>query len=120
MSIFDKLGKKVEEATQIATKKSGELVEITKLSTNIKSEEQNIKRLYEEIGRTVYENSLINSELYSHIGKFSDEIQESQSEINSLKARLRELKNIKLCQNCNSEVSSSSSFCDQCGEKLDD
>lgn len=119
MSFFDKFGKKVEEATQIATKKSNELVEVTKLNASIKSEEQNIEKLYKEIGERVYKDFCTSSEIYGEFSQICDEIKSSHSKITQFKARIRELKNIKLCSNCNAEVSSSSAFCDQCGTKLD-
>jgi len=37
MAFFENLGKKVGEAAQAAAKKSGELVEVTKLNVNINS-----------------------------------------------------------------------------------
>lgn len=120
MSFFDKFGKKVEEATQVATKKSTELVEITKLNASIKAEEQKIQELYREIGEKVYEDFCIDNETYGDLDKICVQIKDSHSKIDQLKAKVREIKNVKLCSNCNAQVSSSSAFCDQCGTRLED
>lgn len=119
MSFFDKFGKKVEEATQVATKKSSEFVEVTKLNASIKSEEQNIEKLYREIGKRVYDDFCTDSDIYGEFSEICDEVKDSHSKIAQFQSRVRELRNIRLCSNCNAEVTSSSAFCDQCGAKLD-
>ena len=53
MAFFGDLGKKVSEAAQTAVKKSGELVEITKLNMSIGSEEEKINEIIELLDRYV-------------------------------------------------------------------
>ncbi len=117
MSFFNKLGKKIEDATQTAAKKSNELVETTKINVEIKSEEDKIGKLYLEIGKKVYENCSIDDEIFKGFKEICDQIENSKTKIEKLKERALKMKNIKLCSNCNEELSKDNKYCDQCGMK---
>ncbi len=117
MAFLENLGKKVGEAAQAAAKKSGELVEVTKLNVSINSEEDKIQKLYTQIGKTVYEK-------FAASGMADDEVLEScnsivaiEQNIKVLREKIAEVKGTKQCVGCGIEMERSQVFCSKCGTK---
>ena len=117
MAFLENLGKKVGEAAQAAAKKSGELVETTKLNVNIGSEEDKIQKLYTQIGKTIFEK-------YSATGTVDQDVQENceaikvhGQNIKSLKEKIMEVKNVKSCVSCGTEMDRAQIFCSKCGTR---
>jgi len=54
MEFIKDLTRKVTDTARVAAKKSSDMVEITKLNFSIGSEEDKIKKIYMQIGETVY------------------------------------------------------------------
>lgn len=117
MSFFNKLGKKIGEATQTATKKSSELMEITKLNSEIKSEKNKINEYYLEIGQKVYETYSEGDKIFEGFEEVFNKINNSKAKIQELNKRILEVKNINICSNCGHELSKESTYCDKCGAK---
>ncbi|MFL0195167.1 hypothetical protein ACJDU8_06250 [Clostridium sp. WILCCON 0269] len=90
MSFLDNLSKTVGSAASTAAKKSGELVEITKINMSINKEEESINRVYAEIGKKFYE---INADSIGNDGynKFFEQIKKHQQTINELKKKLNQI-----------------------------
>jgi DNA-directed RNA polymerase subunit RPC12/RpoP len=119
MAFLENLGKKVGEAAQAAAKKSGELVETTKLNVNINSEEDKIQKIYTQIGKTLFER-------YSATGVADDDVKESleavkvhEQNIKALKDKIMDVKGTKPCINCGTEMDKAQIFCSKCGAKND-
>lgn len=119
MAFLENLGKKVGEAAQAAAKKSGELVETTKLNVNINSEEDKIQKIYTQIGKTLFER-------YSATGVADDDVKESleavkvhEQNIKSLKEKIFDIKGSKTCISCGTEMDKAQVFCSKCGAKND-
>lgn len=113
MAFLENLGK----AAQAAAKKSGELVEVTKLNVNINSEEDKIQKLYAQIGKSVFER-------YSASGEASDDIRETceaitvhEQNIKGLRDKIAEVKGTKQCIGCGTEMEKTQIFCSKCGTK---
>lgn len=113
MAFLENLGK----AAQAAAKKSGELVEVTKLNVNINSEEDKIQKLYAQIGKSIYER-------YSATGEVSDEIRETceaitvhEQNIKGLREKIADIKGTKQCVGCGAEMEKTQIFCSKCGAK---
>ena len=84
-SFFDELGnkfqdvaKKSSDVAQAAARKSGDMLEITKLSLQLKDNEKQIEEKYKEIGRLVYEG-------IPDIESLPDEIKLMISDIHAIK-----------------------------------
>lgn len=117
MAFLENLGKKVGEAAQAAAKKSGELVEVTKLNVNINSEEDKIHKLYSQIGKSIYEK-------YSALGVAEDNVKEvceaikvHEQNIKALKDKISEVKGTKQCIGCGAEMEKDQVFCSKCGTR---
>lgn len=117
MSVFDKFTNKVTDTAKAAAKKSGEIVEASKLNAAINQENEKVSKLYEAIGKLVYETYSNGERLSEDINKKCDEIVDIKANIHGLKDRIIELKNIKICKNCNHEIEEDVIFCPNCGMK---
>jgi rubrerythrin len=117
MPLFDNFSKKVGDAAKTAAKKSGELVETTKLNMTINSEEDKIKKLHNEIGKLVYIKFEGGNNFEPDINSICQQIMEVQKNIDSIRRKVLEIKNAKTCPNCKSEMEINIMFCPKCGVK---
>ena len=104
-----RIGKNIAE-------KGKDVLEITKLNTQIASEKDKIKDLYEKIGEQVY-----NSYLSSGSSEYEDlcvQIQEIENKIKELTDKVLELKNAVKCSNCGAELTKDTIYCPKCGTKV--
>jgi rRNA maturation endonuclease Nob1 len=121
MAFFEKFGKKVGEAAQVAAKKSGEVVEITKLSMNIAGEEDKVKALYCEIGKKAYENYAAGAALeIDDFRALLEQVDREKENIKELKAKILDVKNMRVCPSCGKELDKSVAFCEKCGTKQEE
>ncbi len=119
MSILENVGKKISGAGKAAIKASGDLVQVTKLNLEIKSEENKIEALMLEMGNAVYEKYKDGSPVDAELSIKCDEVTKCMDSIEELKAKIAEVKNLKKCSGCASEVDKDDTFCCKCGTKLD-
>ncbi len=119
MDLLNDIGKKITKTAKTVTKKSEDMVELTKLNLAIGNEEDKIKRIFYEIGSELYRsytNGTTGRELYENKCR---EVRQIEENIGKLKERLLLLKGSKTCKACNSVVSLEVNYCPNCGEKLE-
>ncbi|WP_368490787.1 hypothetical protein [Clostridium sp. BJN0013] len=90
MSFLDNLNKTVGSAASAAAKKSGELVEITKINMSINKEEDSINKVYAKIGKKFYEVNVDSME-NDEYAKLFKQIKKHQQTINELKKKLNQI-----------------------------
>ncbi|GAA0181637.1 hypothetical protein SH2C18_41440 [Clostridium sediminicola] len=101
---FNKLKKSASETASVVAKsakenskkvadKSGELLESSKLSLKISSEESKISTLYKEIGKITYENYKYGSAIDNSVADLCVNIDEINESIQTLKDQITALKN---------------------------
>jgi hypothetical protein len=120
MAFFENLSKKVGEAAQTAAKKSGDLIEISKLSMSINSEEDKIQKAYEQIGKAVYEKFTAKQEVPSDFIASCEIIVAIEKTIIEIREKIAVVKNVKACTNCAAEIERDVAFCAKCGAKQTD
>lgn len=111
------LKEKLGTVTHKVVKKSGQVVDITKLSYAISTEEAELKKKYERIGRMVYDAKNGDCELSDEINTLCDDIALTQEKIADLKAQMQVIKNKKTCPHCGQEMPFHAQFCPSCGCK---
>ncbi len=119
MSILDNVGKKLGGAGKAALKASGDLVQITKLNLAIKSEENKIEGFMVEIGNGVYEKYKSGKPVDAELSLSCEEIAKCMNSIEELKAKIIEVKNLKKCPGCSSEVDRNDAYCSKCGAEME-
>lgn len=118
MSIFDSIGKKIGETAQAAQKKANETIEITKLNKSISNEEAKIEKIYNEIGRKLYDLYDQGRDVGEDFEQECEEISIYKDNIKDLKKKIMELKNIRVCPNCGAEISEGTLYCSHCGTRI--
>lgn len=93
MAMFDNLGKKIGVVAQSAAKKSGEVVEVTKLNLNINSEEESIKKLYIELGKYCFDKFESSTEDDGTVLDICNKIKTHKENIDNLNQKITEIKN---------------------------
>ncbi len=120
MSVLDNITKKVTDTAKAAAKKSGSVVEVTRLNININTEEEKIRKIYTDIGKQLYEDynegKIVGEKLLEHCLKIDDII----GSIADMREKILELKNIKACPNCGMELDIEMEYCYKCGRKQDE
>jgi len=115
---LDNLSKVMNETAKKAIKASGNVVELTKTSLNIKFDEVKRDSFFKEIGQIVYGNYKISPEGASdEILGFCVCIDELEESINSQKAKAAEIKNKKFCVDCGVILAKYVNYCYSCGAK---
>ena len=117
MAFLENLGKKVGEAAQAAARKSGELVEITKLNVNIGSEEDKIQKLYTQIGKSIFQKYSATGAVDDDVKGTCESIKVHEQNIKALKEKIMEVKSVKSCISCGAEMDRNQVFCSKCGTR---
>lgn len=116
MSVLDNFTKKVSDTARAAAKKSGNVVEITKLNMNIGAEEDKIRKLYSEMGKLLYDvysdGGQVPEDLLAYCGK----IDSIYAGIEEMRTKILELRNVKVCPDCGHELELDMAFCYKCGK----
>lgn len=122
MEFFDKLGKKASEAYKATADKTGKLAKEAKLRMKMGELKSEIKDIYEDIGKRVYENHVKDEkeDISNEIEEKCTKIDCISDEIESILKQCIELKDKKQCPNCYTEIEKDSRFCQKCGTKQEE
>ena len=116
---LNQLGKKVSKTFsktyKVATEKSGKLIEEAKLRMQIASENDKISEKLEQIGDTVYEDFKSGESAYADFEEICKEIEESEASIQEMRSKILEMKKMKRCAVCDTEMAKEDRFCSKCG-----
>jgi len=119
MSIWDDIGKKVSQGTKILSQKSSEVFEVTKVKLDIAAEKDRINKLYEEIGKAVYENYKAGNPKSPDVTDKCQLIDEIEYKIKKLNQKTVHLKGGSICRDCGEIVNATQQYCHHCGRKLE-
>ena len=105
----------IKKVTSKFAKKTGDMVEVSKINISISQEKDKISKLYSEIGKATYEQYKAGNDV-----GFTDKceiIVEHEATIQQLQQRIQEIKNVKNCISCGAVMELETAFCPQCGAK---
>ena len=118
MDFLTKVKEAVTGVTKTAVDKSNELVEVTKLKLAMRDAENEVEKLFREIGEAVYNASKSEVDPSDIITANCEAIGKKYEELGEMRQKLRQFKNITVCPSCGCEVPTDSAFCNKCGEKM--
>ena len=114
MGFFNEIGDSILNTTKDLGKMAQNAGDFTKLQYDKKVKEQEISKLYENLGKKYYEE---------HQDEDIEEIKEIKAAILRLKElndELMEKKGGKACPKCGELVKTGAMYCSNCGEKIND
>ncbi len=119
MEFFNKLGKKASEAYKVTADKTGKLAKEAKLRVKMGELKSEINNIYEDMGKTIYENHLREEkqDIEDNLEEKCTKIDCLSDEIESILRECLELKDKKQCSKCHTKIEKDAKFCPQCGEK---
>ncbi len=117
MQFFSKITETISDTSKVVAQKAKDISDLTRLNSQISTEENRINAAFLAIGRRYFEENA---------GEVSEEYISDFSAINDARAKIRSyqdqisiIKGICTCQNCGTEVSNEAVFCSACGAKLE-
>ncbi len=119
MNFWDDLSRKVSQGTKVLTQKSGEMFEIAKVKLDVASEKDKIGKLYEEIGKIIYQDYKRGALKEGEVSDKCQLIDEMNYKIKRLNQKITLIKGGSLCRTCGQVVNSSQRYCHACGRELE-
>ena len=107
-----------KSAAGVASKKTGEVVEISKLKYQIKQAEWDIEKAYAKLGAIVYESKRSTEDFADAILLATGEIDDLNLKIDALEEKLRSFKKAQKCGKCGKENDTNATYCAYCGTVL--
>lgn len=116
---LDDLMEKARELADAAGKKTGELYELSKYKVECIRLSNELKKLYEKLGATVYKAVKTSDSDNSEIDAITAEIDDRRIRIAEIKDIMAELSDKQICKNCGAVNPKDAVFCLKCGAKLE-
>lgn len=118
MSKLEELVYLAKDAMDVATKKTGEVVESSKLRYQMKQIEWEIEKAYAKLGAIVYEANKSEDSFEEIIQLAISEIDDLKEHYEDCSDKLRMHKNVVKCPGCGRDNDLADSFCGRCGSSL--
>jgi len=118
MDMLDNFLGKAKDVYDVATKKTGEFVEVSKLKMESVKINNDIKKLYEKLGNSVYGMMKANYENQDIVNALVEEIDEKLESLSILSAKISDMKNISLCKACGAKNPEDNFYCYKCGARI--
>ena len=123
MSDFDSAMRKLTDVLYTAARKSGEILENTKVSYTVSGEKEKIVKLQGKIGAKVYQiykdsASTANSVSLTEFIPDFEAIAAIEKTIAEMEKNVAAAKQHKICPECATKLPPESVYCPKCGEKL--
>ena len=92
-------------------------IDFGKLSYKAATEQKALNDLYNRIGRKFVEDNK-DVAVDGELGEIKAQAVAKAQEIEALKAQIRMLRGVVVCENCGAEVDAENDYCGKCGTKL--
>lgn len=117
-SILDSIFEKAKDVAGVATKKTGEIVEISKYKLESVRINNAIEKLYEKLGSAVYSMVKGGYDNQDLIEGLTEEIDELLMRLDAVNDKISDMKDISRCPACGSKNAGDNYYCVKCGSKL--
>ena len=113
--LFDEIMWKARSAADVASQKTNEMVELSKLKYSIKQTQWDIEKAYSKLGAFVYESKKSNEDFSDLINLAVGEIDLLGEKLDELENQLLACKKVSKCSSCGKENAKEAAFCQRCG-----
>ena len=117
MGLFSNTGKKISDTVNNVQKKTEDSRKVRKIQGQIRSAEEEIKRLYTAAGKCCYEAHLTGTGAESAAALY-DNITELRAAIEKYTEEIDAINRVRRCPACNAVVSDTARFCSSCGAEI--
>lgn len=117
---FEDLGKRITETAEAVTKRTGEVVEIQKLKSQIRVMERNNERDFQDIGKMVYDKFKQGEIVDTKFIELCGAIEEREESIENYLREIAERKGKDICPNCKNHLEPDMAYCPKCGTKVEE
>lgn len=118
MNLFDEFVNRAKDVVDVAGKKTGELVEVSKLKLQAVQINSDIGKAYERLGAIVYEQAKAGTDNSDLIAVCVSEIDALLASLEELNEKIDESKTGSRCPNCGANNPEAAVFCSRCGSHL--
>lgn len=118
MDFFDDMLNKAKDAIDVASKKTGEVVNTQKQKFDVASLESKRAKDFAVLGEIYYNKIKDGEAADENISELVLSIKEKSEKIDMLKAEINNAKNKRICPKCGASIDQISNYCSACGEKL--
>ncbi len=118
MAVFEDVISRAKAMAEATGKKTGELVETTKIKLEIAELQREIAALYEGLGRLVYDGRQSGESVEDMIESCVAHLEEQNAYLQELQDRVLENRNAVRCTVCGAVNEDTARFCSQCGKAL--
>ena len=115
--ISKKVGKTATETYNTVADKSGKFIEDTKLRISISDKEADIEKIFEGIGKSVYEEYKAGKDVGKEFTKECKNVDKMHKEIDEMNKTILYNKGLRTCEKCGEIISTEATFCAVCGSK---
>lgn len=123
--IIDKVKQGFDKGVAVVSVKSKELIEITRLKNQIGALEDQIRKIYPEIGETVchmacqdgFDTEAIH-EKCKVVADLEAQIKEKEEELRQTRQKAQEALGKSFCAFCDGELIENAKYCSHCGQKV--
>lgn len=117
MAFFDELTRGIKATSQTVAQKTKEISETVQIKSQMNAEKDTIARLYEAIGKQVFESADEAAE-QKFVSEFAS-IRSAMSKLAELEASLADMDGCILCPECGAKIDKRSRFCMKCGAPVE-
>ena len=118
MGFLDDAINKTKEVLDVAYKKTEEVVTTEKQKFNVASLKSKREKDFADLGKIYFELIKQDTQLDDATRNLVDAIIEKNEEIARLNEDIQNTKNKRVCPNCNANIQINSTYCNNCGQKL--
>ncbi len=119
MDFISLIKEKASEYARSAVKSSGNIAQTVKSNFTIADKEQEIKSAFVKLGEMVYDAYKTGTEVDTEkANEMFAQLDNYYSEIEDVKEKLNEIKNVKICAGCGERVKAEHAYCPKCGSSM--
>ena len=118
MGTFDAFFEKAADVANTAGKKTGEVVETSKLKVKSAGLSSDVRQAFQQLGNIVYEARKTGSDCSGLIEEWVAKIDGLKEELLEIEERIGGIKQMKKCANCGASVNAEVVYCPRCGSKI--
>lgn len=111
------VGKTATDTYNTVADKSGKFIADTKLKLSISDKETDIEKVFEDMGRTVYDSYKSGEDVGKVFTKECKKIDKMKKEIDEMNKTILYNKGLRTCEKCGEVIPTESTFCANCGQK---